>query len=284
MISNKIIIGVGVIILIGSMCIFTVSETEKAIKFQFGEIIKSDYDPGAHFKWPFINNVKKFDARIQTMASKPEGFLTAEKKNVLVDFFVKWRVGDVNFFYEVVGGDVNQANSRLDPIIKDAYRGEFGKRDIKQLVSTDRKAIRDIMIAKSKPLAQSLGVEIIDVQVMRIDLPAEVSNAVFHRMEAERERVAREFRSQGSEAAERIRADADRQSVVTKANAFRDAEKLRGEGDAKSTEIYAAAFGADPEFFTFYRSINAYKKTFNKSTTMVLDPESDFFRYFKKQQ
>ncbi|MGZ8163542.1 MAG: protease modulator HflC [Methylobacter sp.] len=278
---NKILVGLAGLLLIGLMCVFTVNETEKAIKFRLGEIVKYDYEPGLHFKLPFINNVKKFDSRIQTMDSKPERFLTAEKKNVIVDSFVKWRIGDVTTFYTVVAGDIDQANLRLDQIIKDAFRGEFSKRNIKQLVSTDRRAIREILIQNSKKVAANLGMDIIDVQVMRIDLPSEVSSSVFRRMEAERERVAREFRSQGAEAAERIRADADRQRVVTLANAFRDAEKLRGEGDAKSAEIYARAFGEDTEFFTFYRSLNAYKKTFSRSNMMVLDPDSDFFKYFK---
>ncbi|MDD5461256.1 MAG: protease modulator HflC [Methylococcales bacterium] len=284
MTQNKILIGLAALLLIGMMSVFTIAQTEKAIKFRLGEIVNSDYVPGLHFKWPFINNIKKFDARIQTMDSKPERFLTAEKKNVIVDSFVKWRIGNVATFYTVVAGDIDQANLRLDQIIKDAFRGEFSKRNIKQLVSTDRQAIREILIKNSKPLAADLGMDIVDVQVMRIDLPPEVSSSVFRRMEAERERVAREFRSQGSEAAERIRADADRQRVVTLANAFRDAEKLRGEGDATSAEIYAKAYGADTEFFTFYRSLNAYKKTFSSSSTMVLDPESDFFQYFNKQK
>lgn len=284
MTQNKILVSLGALLFIGMMCVFTVSETEKAIKFRLGEIVKNDYEPGLHFKWPFINNVKKFDKRIQTMEAKPERFLTAEKKNVIVDSFVKWRIGDVTTFYTVVAGDVDQANLRLDQIVKDAFRGEFGKRNIQQLVSTDRQAIREILIKNAKPLAAALGMEIIDVQVMRIDLPEEVSSSVFRRMEAERERVAREFRSQGAEAAERIRADADRQRVVTMANAFRDSEMLRGEGDAKSAEIYAKAYGADAEFFTFYRSLNAYKKTFSSSSIMVLDPDSDFFRYFKQQK
>ena len=284
MTQNKILVSLGALLFISMMCLFTVSETEKAIKFRLGEIVKNDYEPGLHFKWPFINNVKKFDKRIQTMDAKPERFLTAEKKNVIVDSFVKWRIGDVTTFYTGVAGDIDQANLRLDQIIKDAFRGEFGKRNIKQLLSTDRQAIREILIKNAKPLAADLGMEIIDVQVMRIDLPDEVSSSVFRRMEAERERVAREFRSQGAEAAERIRADADRQRVVTMANAFRDAEMLRGEGDAKSAEIYAKAYGADTEFFTFYRSLNAYKKTFTSSSMMVLDPDSDFFRYFKQQK
>ena len=234
--NNQVIIGMASLALVGMMSVFTVNEGEKAIKFQLGEIVKDDYTPGLHVKLPIINNVRHFDARIQTMDSKPERFLTAEKKNVIVDSFVKWRIGDVKTFYTVVAGDIDQANLRLDQIIKDLFRSEFGKRNIKQLVSTDRSEIRELLIKNSKSLAAALGMEIVDVQVMRIDLPEEVSSSVFRRMEAERERVAREFRSEGAEAAERIRADADRQRVVTLANAYRDAEKLRGEGDASLRE------------------------------------------------
>ena len=284
MIQNKILVGLAALLLVGMMSVFSVSQTEKAIKFRLGEIVKNDYAPGLHFKLPFINNIKKFDSRIQTMDAKPERFLTAEKKNVIVDSFVKWRIANVSTFYTSVAGDIDQANLRLDQIIKDAFRSEFSKRNIKQLISTDRSAIREILTNNSKAVAAELGMEIVDVQVMRIDLPPEVSSSVFRRMEAERERVAREFRSQGAEAAERIRADADRQRVVTLANAFRDAEKLRGEGDATSADIYAKAYGADTEFFTFYRSLNAYKKTFTSSSMMVIDPASDFFHYFNKQK
>ncbi len=284
MLENKIAIIFVALFVLGMTSIFTVGQTEKAIKFKLGQIQKSDYEPGIHFMWPLVNNVKKFDARIQTMDAKPERFLTAEKKNVIVDSFVKWRIGDVKKFYTVVAGDPNQANLRLDPIIKEALRGEFGRRNIKQLVSTDRHPIREMLIKNTKSMASNLGLEIIDVRVKRIDLPEEVSSSVFRRMEAERERVAREFRSKGSEAAEKIRAGADRQKVVTLANAYKEAEKMRGEGDAKSAEIYANAYGADAEFFTFSRSLNAYKKTFSGTgSMMILDPESDFFKYFKNQ-
>lgn len=282
--SNQIVLGVASVFLVGMMSVFTVSEGEKAIKFQLGEIVKDDYAAGLHVKLPLINNIKHFDARIQTMDSKPERFLTAEKKNVIVDSFVKWKIGDVKTFYTVVAGDTDQANLRLDQIVKDLFRSEFGKRNIKQLVSTDRGEIRELLIKNAKAPAAALGMEIVDVQVMRIDLPEEVSTSVFRRMEAERERVAREFRSEGAEAAERIRADADRQRVVTLANAYRDAEKLRGEGDATAADIYAKAYNQDSEFFTFYRSLNAYKKTFTSSSTLVLEPNSDFFQYFKNRK
>ncbi len=283
--QNKIALGLaGALLVIGMMSIFTVNETEKAIKFRLGEIVRSDYEPGLHFRIPLINNVKLFDARIQTMDSRPERFLTAEKKNVIVDSFVKWRIGDVTKFYTVVAGDIDQANLRLDQIIKDAFRSEFSKRNIRQLVSSDRSAIRELLIKNSKQVSADLGMDIIDVQVMRIDLPDEVSASVFSRMEAERERVAREFRSQGAEAAERIRADADRQRVVTLANAYREAETLRGQGDARSAEVYAQTYGQDPEFFAFYRSLSAYKKTFANNGMLVLDPDSEFFDYFKKRK
>lgn len=283
--QNKVLVIVGIAFFILSASVFTVSETERAIKFRLGEVIRSDFQPGLHFKVPFINNVKKFDARILTMDSKPERFLTAEKKNVIVDSFVKWKVADVITFYTSVSGDVAQANIRLDQIIKDSFRSEFSKRKIKQLVSTDRNAIRTALISGASPVALKLGIEIIDVQVKRIDLPEDVSSSVYRRMEAERERVAREFRSQGKEAAERIRADADKQREIILANAFRDAEILRGAGDAVSADIYAKSYGNDIEFFTFYRSMNAYKQTFkNKGDMLVVEPDSEFFKYFKKQK
>ncbi len=282
---NKIIVTIVLVVVIVSMSVFTVSETERAIKFRFGEIIETDFEPGLHFKMPIINNVKKFDKRILTLDSKPERFLTAEKKNVIVDSFVKWRIGDIKTFYTTVAGDINQANVRLDQIIKDAFRSEFSKRKINQLVSTDRKVVREALIANTSPLANKLGIQIVDVQVKRIDLPEDVSASVFRRMEAERERVAREFRSQGAEAAERIRADADKQREIILANAFRDAEISRGEGEAKAADIYAKTYGKDVEFFSFYRTMNAYKKTFNKEGDMlVLEPDSDFFKFFKKQK
>jgi membrane protease subunit HflC len=282
---NKILVIVVVLFFLVSASVFTVSETERAIKFRLGEVIESEFEPGLHFKMPFINNVKKFDSRILTMDSKPERFLTSEKKNVIVDSFVKWKIADVKTFYTAVAGDMQQANIRLDQIIKDAFRSEFSKRTIKQLVSTDRNVVRTALITNASPVAKKLGIKIVDVQVKRIDLPSEVSSSVYRRMEAERERVAREFRSQGKEAAERIRADADKQREIILANAFRDAEILRGAGDATAADIYAKAYGKDIEFFTFYRSMNAYKQTFrNAGDMLVVEPDSEFFKYFKKQK
>ncbi|WP_305907290.1 protease modulator HflC [Methylomarinum sp. Ch1-1] len=282
---NKILVIAAALIILLSMSVFTVKETERAIKFRLGEIVEVDFKPGLHTKIPFINNVKKFDARILTMDSKAERFLTAEKKNVMVDSFVKWRIDDVKKFYTSVAGDINQANIRLDQIVKDASRSEFGKREIKQLVSTDRQLISQTLIDSVEPVARNYGIDIIDVQVKRIDLPPDVSSSVYRRMEAERERVASEFRSQGAEAAERVRADADKQREIILANAFRDAEILRGQGDAKAADIYATAYGEDAEFYSFYRSMEAYKQTFRGSGDMlVLEPDSDFFRYFKNQK
>jgi len=284
--QNKILVGLGAIFTIVMMSVFTVSETELAIKFKLGEIIEADYKPGLHWKLPFINNVKKFDSRILTLDSSPERFLTAEKKNVIVDSFVKWRIGDVKTFYTSVAGDIYQANVRLDQIIKDSFRSEFSKRDIKQLVSSDRSVIRKALITNTAAAAAHLGIDIVDVQVKRIDLPSEVSQSVYHRMEAERARVAREFRSQGSEAAEKVRADADKQKEIILANAYRDSEIAKGRGDAKASVIYADAYGEDVEFYAFYRSMAAYKETFNNKAAniMVTEPDSDFFKYFKKMK
>jgi len=270
---------------VGSFSVFTVKEWERAILFRLGEIVRSDYTPGLWFKIPFINNVRKFDGRVQTLDVEPERFLTSEKKNVIVDSFVKWRIKDVGRFYTAVRGDVVQANLRLDQIIKDGLRSEFGKRLLKDTVSGDRTQIMEILTANANPLANEIGIEIVDVRIKRVDLPPDVSNSVFRRMQAERERVARDFRSRGAEAAERIRADADRQRTVIIAEAYRDAEQTRGEGDAKAAEIYADAYGRNQEFYSLYRSLNAYVSVFNSRDDMlILQPDSDFFRYFRERE
>ncbi|MEN9680414.1 MAG: hypothetical protein RLZZ627_307 [Pseudomonadota bacterium] len=260
---------------------FTVSETEKVIVLEFKKIVGTDYGPGLHFKLPY-RQVKKFDRRILSLESKPERFLTSEKKNVLVDWFVKWRINDVTKFYTSVGGDKAQANIRLDQITKDAMRNEFSKRTIRELVSSDRGRIQDALTTMVAPAVASLGVEVTDIRVMRIDLPEEVSSSVYHRMEAERARVAREFRSRGAEAAEKIRAEADRQREVLIAEAQKGAEIRRGEGDATATEIYAKAYGKNKEFFQFNRSLIAYRQAFrDDGSQLLLSPDSEFFRYFK---
>lgn len=263
---------------------FTVSETEKVIVLEFKKIVGTDYGPGLHFKLPY-RQVKKFDDRILSLESKPERFLTSEKKNVIVDWFVKWRINDVTKFYTSVSGDKAQANIRLDQITKDAMRNEFSKRTIRELVSSDRGRIQDALTTMVAPAVAGLGVEVTDIRVMRIDLPEEVSSSVYRRMEAERARVAREFRSRGAEAAEKIRAEADRQREVLIAEAQKDAEIRRGEGDAAAAEIYARAYGKNKDFFQFNRSLVAYRQSFKDDRSrMVLTPDSEFFKYFKESQ
>lgn len=271
-----------ILAVLASFTMFTVKEWEKAIKFQFGEIIKTDYAPGLHFKMPFINNVRKFDGRIMTLDSDPERYLTSEKKNVIVDSFVKWRIADVANYYTAVGGDMDRANSRLSQIIKDGLRGEFGKRTIQEVVSGERKQIMDVLLVTASAQAAALGIEVIDVRIKRIDLTADISSSVYRRMEAERARVAKDLRSRGFEEAERIRAKAERERSVLLAEAYRESEELRGAGDAGASEVYAKAYQRDPEFYAFYRSINAYVSTFkDKTDIMLIEPDSDFFRYFK---
>jgi membrane protease subunit HflC len=273
-----------VALFIGSFSVFTVKEWERAILFRLGEIVRDDYTPGLKFKVPFINNVRKFDARIQTLDLEPERFLTSEKKNVIVDSFVKWRIQNVGRYYTAVRGDVAQANLRLDQILKDGLRSEFGKRTLKDTVSGDRAQIMTILTAVANPLANEIGIEVVDVRIKRVDLPPDVSTSVFRRMQAERERVARDFRSRGAEAAERIRADADRQRTVIVAEAYRDAEQTRGEGDARAADIYAQAYGRNEAFFSLYRSLNAYRNVFSSRDDMlILKPDSDFFRFFRDQ-
>ena len=271
-----------VAIILAATTTFTVAETESVILLEFKKIVGTDFQPGLHFKLPY-RQVKKFDDRVLTLESKPERFLTSEKKNVIVDWFVKWRIQDVGKFYTSVAGDKTQANIRLDQITKDAMRNEFSKRTIRELVSSDRAQIQDVLTRMVNPSVAELGLEVVDIRVMRVDLPEEVSSSVYRRMEAERARVAREFRSRGAEAAERIRAEADRQRDVLVAEAQKDAEIRRGEGDATASDIYAKAYGKNKEFFQFNRSLIAYRQAFRDDRSMmVLGTDSDFFQYFKK--
>lgn len=261
---------------------FIVTEWQKAVMFRLGEVVRADFDPGLHFMIPILNNVKKFDARILTLDLEASRFLTVEKKNVIVDSFVKWRIDDVTRFYTAVLGDELQARQRLGQIINNGMRDEFSSRTINEVVSGERAQIMADLTGNANIQAQAIGIEIVDVRVKRIDLPEEVSDSVYRRMRAERERVAKDFRSRGFEAAERIRADADRQRQVILAEAYRDAEAIRGEGDAKAAQIYANAFERDREFYTLYRSLNAYRRTFqDKEDLLVLEPDSEFFEYFK---
>jgi membrane protease subunit HflC len=272
----------GLIALLGAS-IFTVDQRQYAIVFQLGEIKEVISEPGIAFKWPLIQNVRLFDKRILTLDSvEPERFLTAEKKPVLVDSFVKWRIHDVRQFYISVGGDEMLARTRLTQTVNSGLREEFGRRTVHDVVSGARDSIMTEVQKKADADMRAIGVEIIDVRLKRVDLPPEVSESVYRRMETERKRVANELRSQGAAEAEKIRANADRQSEIIIAEAYRDAQQIKGEGDARAASIYGKAFSANPEFYAFYRSLEAYRNSFkNKSDVLVLEPNSEFFKYLK---
>ena len=263
---------------------FVVHQWESALKLQLGKIVDADYEPGLHWRIPFIQEVKKFDRRIQTLDARPDRFLTIEKKDVIVDSFAKWRIANVAQYFRSTGGNPAKTGRLLSERINTSLRDEFGKRTVKEVVSGERAEIMQLLTKASDEQANELGVEIIDVRVKQIDLPPEVSESVYARMRAERERVARDLRAQGAEAAERIQADADRQQTVILADGFREAETLRGEGDGRAAEIYAQAYNQNREFYSFYRSLNAYRDVFNtEGNMMVIGPDSEFFRYFKNQ-
>jgi membrane protease subunit HflC len=273
-----------VALLVGlSMSVFVVDQRQTAIVFQLGEMVSVKAEPGLHFKLPVVQNVRYFDRRILTLdAAEPERFITAEKKNVLVDSYVKWRIADVKQYYISVSGDETRAQSRLMQTVNAAMREEFGKRTIHEVVSGERDEIMKVLREKTNADAAKIGVEVLDVRLKRVDFPTEISESVYRRMDAERKRVANELRATGNAESEQIRADADRQREVILAEAYREAQKIKGEGDAKAAAIYAAAFGRNPEFYAFYRSLDAYKQSFkSKSDVMVIDPSSDFFKYLK---
>ncbi|MBX3616368.1 protease modulator HflC [Nitrosomonas sp.] len=268
---------------LGSSAIYIVDERQQAILFQLGEVIDVKTEPGLYFKIPIAQNVRYFEKRILTMdTEEPERFITSEKKNVLVDLFVKWRIVDVKQYYISVRGDEGLAQTRLSQTINASLRDEFGNRTVHDVVSGERDIIMEIMRQKADNDARSIGVEVVDVRLKRVDLPQEVSESVFRRMEAERKRVANELRSTGAAESEKIRADADKQREIILAEAYREAQKTMGDGDGQAAATYAAAFQKDPEFYAFWRSIDAYKQSFkNKSDMMVLEPTSEFFKYLK---
>lgn len=271
-----------VFVLIGAT-IYSVDERERAIVIKFGQVIRYDDKPGLHWKTPFVDSVRYFDARILNLDAEPRPFLTKEKKNVLVDSFVKWRIFDPLKFYVTVGGSEQNARTRLAQLINSGLRDEFGKRTVREVISGDRRKIMEILSLIADKEAREYGIQVVDVRIQRVELTEAVSDSVYQRMKAERSRIASELRAQGAEAAERIRADADRQRQILLAEAYRDAERVRGEGEARATAVFAGAFGRDPEFFSFYRSMNAYKNSFkDKDDIMVVDPSSDFFKYMKK--
>jgi len=282
MVANSLKIIVPLVALLSWAMLFSVDERQEAILFQFGEIIEADFEPGLHFKIPFINNVKKFDNRILTIDQKPERFLTQEKKDLIVDSYVKWRIIDVVQYYKTTQGDELTAGRLLYENINNGLRDEFGKRSIQEIISGDRTQIMNLMTQQASERAKTLGIKVVDVRVKKVDYPERVSNSVYQRMRAEREREARDFRSKGHEASERIQADADRQRSILIAEAYRDSEVARGEGDAHATEIYAEAFNKDREFYKFSRSLTAYSKNFSSAGDVILlKPDSDYFRYFK---
>ena len=281
--KNKIILVLAVVVaILLSSSLYTVKETQVALKLRLGEIVSIENYPGLKFKTPFVNNVVWFDKRIQTLDSAAESFLTVEKKNLVVDSFVKWRIVDTQKFYISTGGVLAQANLRLAQNNQDALRSEFSKRTIIEVVSDEREAIMASVKSKLKEIAEDeYGIEVVDVRIKRIELSQEVRNSVYSRMETERKGLANKYRSEGAEEAEKIQAFADKERTIILANAYRDSEKIRGEGDAISASNYAKAYSQDVDFYSFYRSLESYKKSFNEQgDILVLNPDSEFFRHF----
>lgn len=270
-------------VVIVSNTLIVVKETERAVMLQFGELVNSDIEPGLHAKIPWVNNVRKFDARIQTEDATPQRFLTLEQKALDVDSYAKWRIVDVGQFYVSTRGNVGTAGSLLAQRINDGLRDQIGARTLIEVVAGERDQLMlDLTAELNETTASDIGIEVIDVRVKRIDLPDDVRSSVYDRMITERNREAQEIRSRGDELAIGIRADADRQVVIYEAEAYRDAEQIRGEGDATATAIYAEAYSKDEEFFAFTRSLNAYRETFStKNDVLLLDPDSDYFKYLK---
>ncbi len=275
-----------VVLIVLSLSMFVVDQRQNAIVFRFGEIISVKKEPGLAFKLPLIDNVRVFDVRVLTIDSaEPERFLTSEKKNVLVDLFVKWRISEVEKYYISVNGEESRAQTRLLQTINDGLRAEFGNRTVHDVVSGERDKIMELMRQKANEDARKIGVEVLDVRVKRVDLPQEVSQSVYSRMDAERKRVANELRSTGAAESEKIRADADKQREVILAQAYRDAQRIKGEGDGKATAIYARAYEQNPEFYAFYRSLEAYRQSFkSKNDVLVIEPNSEFFKYLKNSK
>jgi membrane protease subunit HflC len=280
---GAVVVGIVVVLIVASLSLFVVDQRQNAIVFRLGEVVDVKREPGLYLKIPLLDNVRFFDTRILTIDSaEPERFLTSEKKNVLVDLFVKWRIIDVRNYYVSVGGDEARARTRLLQTINDSLRAEFGNRTVHEVVSGERDKIMELMRQRANEDASKIGVQVLDVRMKRVDLPQEVSESVYRRMEAERKRVANELRSTGSAESEKIRADADRQREVILAQAYRDAQKIKGDGDAKATAIYAGATQTNPEFYAFYRSMEAYRQSFkSKNDVLVLEPNSEFFKYLR---
>ena len=282
-ILGPILAGLLALFVLANATLYTVDQRKAAIKFQLGEIVSMQTSPGLYFMVPMLQNVRLYDTRIQTYDSKDaERFLTSENKNVLVDSFVKWRVIDVRQYYVSVRGDPTAAEARISQTVNDALRAEFAKRTVHDVVSGEREKIMNTVADKVDKDVKNIGVEVVDVRLKRVDLVPEISSDVFRRMESERKRVANELRSTGAAEGEKIKADADRQKQVIVAEAYRDAQRIKGEGDAQAARIYAEAYGRNAEFYSFYRSLEAYRASLrNKGDVMILEPNSDFFKYLK---
>ena len=265
--------------------IYVISEVERGVKTRFGEIIEVDISPGLHVKMPFVDVVRRFDARILTVDAEPASFFTIEKKRLIVDSYAKWKIANVETYYKATNVVERTAENRLAQRVNDVLRNQFGSRTLREVVSGERDLLmKNITEDLNSSVREELGIEIVDIRVKRIDLPSEVSNQVFRRMTAERDKEAQELRSTGKEKAERIRASADRERTIELANAYRDSEELRGEGDAEAASVYADAYQQDPEFYAFIRSLNAYKSAFsNKGDILLVEPDSDFFKYLNNQ-
>ncbi len=281
---NMTLVGLVLIVTAVRMTVFTVDEREHVIKFRFGEIVKADYQPGLHFKIPFVNNIARYPDRILTYEESEERFLTGEKKNLIVDYFVTWRITDPAQYYRSARGDEEFAAQRLSAIIREGIKAEFSQRTVQEVVAAERSEIMNQMLVTASTQAPALGLEVVDVRVMRIELSDEVSGSVFSRMQQERGRVAAQLRAEGEEEAERIRANADRERTIILAEAYRDAERIRGEGDAVASETYANAYSQNPEFYSFYRSMAAYRQSIGGSQdVLVLSPDSEFFQFLQVQ-
>jgi len=281
--APRIFIALLVVLILLSMATFTVDQREHAIVFRLGEIIAVKEEPGLYFKTPLVDNVKYYDKRILTYdSSTPDRFITSEKKNVLVDSFIKWRIIDPAKFYVSVNGDERQAERRLTQTVNDGLRAEFGKRTIQEVVSGERSEIMDIIKERADRESNNIGIEILDVRLRRVDLPKEVSDSVYQRMEAERKSVANELRSEGFAESEKIKANAEKQKEIIITDAYREAQKIKGQGDAKAARVYSDVFSKNKEFYDFYRSLEAYRNSVNsKEDILVLDPNTEFFKYLQ---
>ena len=270
-------------VMLGADSIYVIKEIERAVVLRFGALVETNVAPGLHFKLPLADNVRKFDSRVLTVDAAPESFFTIQQKRVIVDSYAKWRINDVDTYYKSTGGDERVASDRLASRINDGLRNQFGTKTLHEVVSGKRdELMKKITDQLNTDVKESIGVEVLDVRVKRIDLPVDVSASVFRRMAAEREKEAREYRSEGKEQAEKIRADADRQITIIGAEAYREAQKIKGDGDATASATYADAYNKNPEFYSFTRSLKAYRGTFSsKDDLMVVDPKGDFFKYLK---